>query len=62
MPPPTYTFTGRKPDCSKPEVAEKDYEGKFPEGPHLSYNKEGHFIEAAACYVLSKWKANGGAV
>lgn len=27
-------------------------------GPHLSYNRDGHFIKAAACYINEKFKAS----
>jgi hypothetical protein len=31
------------------------------EGPHLLYNKDGYYVKAASCYILSQWKKQGAA-
>jgi hypothetical protein len=45
------------PMCAGPEVAEKGHQAKGAEGAHLLYNKDGHYIKAAACYIYKRFHA-----
>jgi hypothetical protein len=54
------------PDCAgelspeKVEVKGRQAKGSR-EGPHLLYNKDGYYVKAASCYILSQWKKQGAA-
>jgi hypothetical protein len=54
------------PDCAgefspdKVEIKGRQAKGSR-EGPHLLYNKDGYYVKAASCYILSQWKKQGGA-
>jgi hypothetical protein len=54
------------PDCagefSPEKVVVKGRQAKGSrEGPHLLYNKDGYYVKAASCYILSQWKKQGAA-
>jgi len=50
---------GRAPTCGA-EPAEKGHKAKG--SAHMAYNADGFYVEAAACYILAKYKAAGGVV
>jgi hypothetical protein len=59
-------LTAAAPDCAgefspeKIEVKGRQAKGSR-EGPHLLYNKDGYYVKAASCYILSQWKKHGAA-
>lgn len=44
--------------CNQPEVPEKDHQSKVGGSAHMSYNSDGFFMPAAACFVYNKFKAS----
>jgi hypothetical protein len=49
-----------EPDVCSDSVPEAGYEAKAGvktgTGPHLSYNIDGYYVKAAACYIQKKYK------